>query len=220
MQEIGPHTEERIAKMDLIGLEKELQKRWVLPYNFNFKFDFNLEAKINFVYTVSDFDEVLRQIGPLPESLKQYAVNRWYNYWSNKGLNQIFSEHPDCEPVYNQYEEVEAVTIQNTLFRIKLHVFPNQFANTLRYALRHKEELIYWLYRKIKRHSIQEIPNQIFVILYQRDGEHWKLKAELSKLKEIVDNYLNEFDIHRTVRVHIIDNTVNYADTLWFIQQD
>ncbi len=204
--------------MDILKLQKELRKRYLLPHTWHYKYDAYLDAKSNFIYSNYNFDEIIEKTEKLSEDLRQYAINRWYNYWCDKGLYLIFTNHEIVTPNYNHYNEIETITIQEINFKIRSQVYPNQFARTLRYALLHKEELLYWLYRRIRKSNLHPLNNHIFVVFYQRDGDHWKLKAELYWLRNIIFNYLDHFDLQKVVRLNIQDNITNYADIIWCVK--
>lgn len=206
--------------MDLEQLELQLKKRWLFPHTWNYKFSTDLEQDISFIYSISTFDDIIREMARLPEEIQQYALNRWYNFWSQKAVYQIFAEHPQTTPIFNHYDEAEAFLIQNIPFKIKFNVFPYHFARTLRYAIRHKEELVYWYYRKTQASSTAEQYNQLFIILYQRDGEHWRMKAEFPMLSKFINSYLDNFDIHKTIRLHLFGDKMNYADIIWCIREE
>lgn len=206
--------------MDLAFLESQLKERWYLSIPWNFKFDMRMEPEIHFIYKNTDFGEILKQAAALPAPFEQYAINRWYNFWSNKALVYIFSQHPSVQTKKNIYNEIDSISFNSIDFRVGGYVYPNQFARTLRYALLHKEELLYWLYRRMRKNHRRDIKNEIFVIFYQRNGEHWRLKAELGLIEKVVFNFLNEFDVHRVLRLHLNENKTSYAEIVWCMKQE
>lgn len=204
-------------QIDLTDLEVQLKKRWSYPQNWNFKFNSDWESRINFVYETSNFEDILNKTESLSEPLAQYAVNRWYNFWSMKGVHHIFLRHPAATPPAEPGNDSDEFILQQVPFRIKLHVYPYHFARTLRYAICHEEELLYWLYHKTVNNHATFFKNHIFIMLYNRDGEHWTLKAELQKIGKKLKGYLDQFDVHRSFRLHFAENKLCYADVIWLI---
>ncbi len=170
--------------LDVFHIEAELKKRWQLPFNWNFKFNPSFEQNIGSIYKHCSLNDLLNEFSDYPEAEKHYAVNRWYNFWSKKTILHLFARHSRTSPIYDENGEIAGGLLDGIPFEIKLYVFPTQFSRTLRYALSHKEELIYWLHRKIRTKPNDSMVNPLFIILYQRDAEHWMLKAEIQQLKK------------------------------------
>lgn len=204
--------------IDLTLLEEELRKRIALPEVWHYKYIPQYEEQIAFVYDSYKFDQIQSKLNRLPREVKRYGLNRWYNFWSNQAILQIFALHPKVNRKISEENSQDLFTIQYTDFKIKSLVFPYSFSRTLRYAISHKEELVYWLYRKFIHRPHQQGHNAIFIIFYHRNGEHWKLKAQLSGLKRTVHSYLDNFDLYRLLRIHFPDNRFFYTDVLWFIE--
>lgn len=201
--------------INLRTLENELKKRTVLPGTWHYKINPQYEENLQFIYQTYNFDTVVRNIRQFPAGQQQYALNRWYNYWSNLGMMQIFAEHPRAS---QSPAAEDIILLDNLQLKIKSLVFPHAFSRTLRYAVSHKEELLYWLYRRTLRNAPNLIPNKLFIIFYRQNGDHWKGKAELHTMKKIVDRYLTNFDLHQLFRIHLPDNRLIYTDVLWIIK--
>ncbi len=208
------------TNLNLNQLEKELRKRLSRPEIWHYKYLPQFEEQIEFVYQIPKFSEVESKLHTLPREVRQYGLNRWYNYWSLQAIYQIFAEHPKVKRPARESEKGDLLTIQYTDFLIKPLVFPAAFSRTLRYAIGHKEELLYWLYRKFIYRPQRSGQNAIFLIFYHRNGEHWKLKAQLSNIRNTIHSYLNSFDLYRLHRIHFPDNRFFYSDVLWFIDTE
>jgi hypothetical protein len=207
-------------KMELIKLQEELRKRCILPVKWNYRYNRTLEPQIKFLYEITSFEKVLRELQKLDSATQQYGMNRWYNFWSHQGIQQIFTDDERCKPVLNKFGDVDKIGLETILFRVKSLVYPYQFARTLRYAILHQEELLYWLYRRTKFKTRADDLDNLFVIFYQRDGEHWKLKAELCWVESLIMNYLDRFEVRNLVRLHLSDNKSRYGDIIWCVKPD
>ena len=89
-------------KIEYKEIEKELRLRPKLPYIWGRKQSDDWDDKTNFIYNISSFYDLLRIVDKLPEALKQYALTRWYNFWSAVGVESIFTEHDNVVPHHNK----------------------------------------------------------------------------------------------------------------------
>ena len=90
--------------MDLLLLEKQLKKRLEFPYSWGKKQSDEDDKKTAFIYSARTFSELLESCQNLDEELRNYAFNRWLNFWSAKGVEQIFCEDEKVKPNYNLFE--------------------------------------------------------------------------------------------------------------------
>lgn len=206
--------------MDLAKLENELKKRWCLPLTWRYQNNSRLDSDANFIFSTSSFDKLVGKTDNLPENIRHYLINRWYNFWSDRALFQIFTRHQKVKVGVDELQTANHLSLLNIPFMIIPHVYPTQFARTFRYALLHKEELLYWLYRRPNKEPWNRGSNIIFTIFYQRNGEHWKLKAELLKLEKMIAEYLDHFEIQRLTHLHFLEKKTSYADLIWFVQEE
>jgi len=56
--------------------------------------------------------------------LKNYALNRWYNFWSAKTIENIFGEHKNIKPHLNSKDKLTDFYIKNIPFDHKTTIFP------------------------------------------------------------------------------------------------
>ena len=66
--------------MDLLRVEKELKKRWIFPYKWGRKQNDTWDKNTNFIYKTYTFEALEKQLANSEQNLKDYAMNRWYNY--------------------------------------------------------------------------------------------------------------------------------------------
>ncbi len=190
-----------------------------MSYPLNNILDNALELQANFVYSIQNFEELQQKLTGIPENIKIYALNRWFFYWAEQAVYDIVTSRPKKHKIQEFNQKSNLVTLQGVPFQIKTKIFPHQFCRTLPYALSHKEELIYWLYRYDQKSYSKQFKNSIFIFLYREAGEHWKLFAELQKLEKILTAYFENFNIQKTTRLHHFNNQKIYADVVWYIHQ-
>ncbi|MFZ0391616.1 MAG: hypothetical protein WAN36_14240 [Calditrichia bacterium] len=203
---------------NLINIQEQLEKRCFYPVIWNFRFHPSWEPDIQFVYSCATFEEVLQQSESLRRDIQHYAINRWYNFWSQKALNEIFASHPEVQAVNNSAKNL--IRINGDVYQVKSLVYPNQFARTLRYALQHEQEMVQWLCRKFSRNNHDHSEHQLFLLLFQRDGEHWKLKAKLTDLMAIVHEYLDNFNKNGMCQNQISRENGCKCGLIWFINNE
>lgn len=206
-------------------LEKELQKRTELAYTWKTKQTDKLDKETNFIYKIESFNQVLEKIEflfknePNYNDLKNYALNRWFNFWSAKAVEHIFCEHSNVKAHKNSKDKHTDFFISTIPFDHKSTVFPKGFKKSIPYAINHKQELITWLYNNQSQQQRKHYKNRLFIVLvnYEEQNSHWKLKAEILWLKSLISTYLINFDTSK-LQCLTFNNEKVYADVIWAIK--
>lgn len=181
--------------MDLVRLEKELKKRWVIPYSWKGTKQTNeLDAKTRFIYTTYSFKRLLERSEVLDENEKNYAYNRWYNFWSAQAVEFIFSNHSKIKKNEDKYHKSIDFWLKNIPFDHKTSVFPKKLNTEFEHFQENKIELIKWFYKNQSQEQRKHLENRLFIVLYKsNDLQHWKMKAEIQILQEKILAYLDSF---------------------------
>jgi hypothetical protein len=108
-------------------------------------------------------------------------------------------------------------SIQGIHFDHKTSVFPRGYSHSLDYAREHKAHLIQWLYRNQSHEQRYHESNRLFIILYARDGAHWKLRAEIGELATVMRDYVAHFSPAQLVRLPMGSQSV-LSDIVWFVK--
>jgi hypothetical protein len=209
---------------DLRIRERELKKRWVYPYRWRRVQNDRFDARTRFVYDIPAFDPLLAEIerrfadSEQFEAFRDYALNRWYNYWSARAVEGVFCALEGVTPARNRRDRLVDFTLDGVRFDHKTSVFPRGFGHDLTYAVNHPAELITWLYRHQSRQQRQHFGNRLFLVLYTGDGAHWKLKAELTWLARVVRQYVAGFDADRVRHFNFVAGQETRADVIWAIR--
>lgn len=210
--------------LNLHAIEEELKKRWPYPYTWGRKQSDAWDAQTNFIYKTPSFDGLLRQTELMPPPIKNYAMNRWYNFWSAQAVEAIFCSFPTVKPNLNPYHKLIDFRINGIAFDHKTTVFPRAFSPQRRhgvtpaeYAKQHPAALARWLYENQSQQGRKHLENRLFIVLLHKSGEHWKLKAEISLLKETIGNYISSFHEKALILLPIQGKTVR-TDILWVEQ--
>ena len=191
--------------MNLTQTEIELKKRWAIPYTWGRKQYDSWDKDTNFIYGIDTYEEVANQIyqrfenASQKEALTNFAWNRWYNFQSAMAIEYMFVSHPKVQKVWNAKDREKDFFIDGIPFDHKTSVFPKQFDRTLDFALSHPKELAKWLYINQSKEQRFHIKNRLFIVLHNSTGEHWKLKAELNWLEELIINYLDGFESEKLI---------------------
>lgn len=201
--------------MNLNLLESELKKRLGFPYNWGRKQSDEWDGKTKFIYQVQDFESLENQCKDFNEGLRNYAFNRWLNFWSAKAVESIFASSSLVEKEENQFSKTVDFYISEIAFDHKSSVFPRQFGKSFDYSLNHKKELIEWLYNNQSQQGRKHFANRLFIIFYdEKNGEHWKLKTELTLLKEKITEYLDNFSRDSLVSLNLDSHEI-LSDLIW-----
>lgn len=206
-------------------LENELKQRLYYSYSWGRKQVNDFDKQTNFIYTIKKFEELLTTIQkkfnahPNFEDLKNYALNRWFNFWSAQAVESMFCEHKLVKPHQNAKDKYVDFFIQNIPFDHKTTVFPKGFKKSIPYAIEHKHELIEWLYKNQSQQQRKHHKNRLFIVLItmENKSEHWKLKAELLWLKNCISTYLSNFDT-QNLESFYFQNKLIKSDIIWAIK--
>jgi hypothetical protein len=204
--------------MDLISIEKELKKRTTYPYKWGRKQSNEWDRLTNFIYKINDFDSLLSKIHNFDNGLKNYALNRWYNFLSAKAVEYMFAQHPIVKPNLNQYDKLVDFSINEIDFDHKTSVFPKGYEKGLEFAQNNKSDMINWLYENQSQQGRKHFKNRLFVILYDsNEHQHWKMKSELMLLKGVIDNYVNGFSSKKLSELNF-GRGIILSDIIWVIK--
>ncbi|MEX1384556.1 hypothetical protein [Lutibacter sp.] len=211
--------------MDFNLLEKELKKRLDFPYVWGRRQTDNFDNNTNFIYKTSNFEAILTQIDTNfksdtnYEALKNYALNRWFNFWSAKAIEACFCEHKNVIAHKNTKDKYTDFYISKIPFDHKTSVFPKGFNKSVPYAIEHKRELIAWFYKNQSQQKRQHFKNRLFLIVfdYSNLNEHWKLKSDILWLQKLVSTYLSTFDA-QNLESFSFQNQLVKSDVIWAIK--
>ncbi|MDO4228536.1 MAG: hypothetical protein Q4C98_01865 [Capnocytophaga sp.] len=202
--------------IDLEQLEFHLKKRLDFPYVWGRKQSDLWDKQTSFVYHTRSFSDLEKEIQPLSKNLQNYALNRWLNFWSAKAVEQIFVMNEKVKPHINEYDKLVDFTIEHIPFDHKTSVFPKGFGKNLTYTLAHRGELIRWFYENQSQEGRKHYKNRIFVVLFAQNGEHWKLKTEISLLKTKIEAYLQNFSVEKLEKITFEKEEI-LSDIIWII---
>jgi len=210
---------------DLIQIEKELKKRLAYPYKWGRKQNDQFDKLTNFVYRISLFEEVLKEIeirfkkDKEHQNIANYALNRWYNFWSAQAVEKIFCSLPNVKPALDEKDKLIDFSIDGVTFDHKTSIFPKNFPYKIDETVKKTDELIKWLYKNQSQQQRKHLKNRLFIVLYSSDGEHWKLKADISWLKERIEKYMEGFNPHYLLKFQLEKNQETISDVIWAIKK-
>jgi hypothetical protein len=210
--------------LNISKIEIVLKRRLKDEYSWGRKQNNYWDNRTNFIYRISNYDKLLETIetkfsGTLKkENIKNYVINRWYNFWSAKAIEEIFCSLPGVIATKNNKNRFVDFEIRGIKFDHKTTIFPSGYPGDLNSALNNKKDLIKWLYSNQSQQNRRHYRNRLFIVLYSFTGEHWKLKAEITWLQELIINYVKNF---REEKLEILNFSKNYktkSDIIWGIK--
>jgi len=206
---------------ELSNIEKELKKRLTYPYKWGRKQNDEFDKLTNFVYRIPSFEEVLKETESRfrkdkeHQNIANYALNRWYNFWSAQAVEKIFCSLSNVKPALDEKDRLVDFTIDGFTFDHKTSIFPKNFPYTINEAIKKTDQLILWLYKHQSQQQRKHLKNRLFIVLYSADGEHWKLKAEISWLQERIEKYMEGFNPHYLIKFDLEKNQETISDVIW-----
>lgn len=211
--------------IDLNICEAELKKRWALPYLWGRKQQDEWDKLSGFIYEIKKWEVLLEKVEEVSISKKinrqeflNYCSNRWYNFMSAMALEKIFSDQPGVVAAHNEKNRLIDFYINGIGFDLKTSVFPANFKPGLMTAQSNPEELIKWLYENQSSQQRQHLENRLFLIVYAKNGKHWKLKAELTWLAELITNYVQSFQPKNLIELELKQGKTTFSDIIWAVK--
>lgn len=185
--------------------ENELKKRWAYPYSWGLKQNDELDQLTRFIYSTNSFDDLLKKIKTIESDtvyfnqLENYALNRWYNFHSAMCIEKLFLSSPRVVSAEDRYDKTKDFLIDNIPFDHKTSIFPRGFNHPFSFAAQNPKELAKWLYINQSKEGRFHLKNRLFVVLYDSQNEHWKLKADLHLIQKKVETYLQDFHLNQLI---------------------
>lgn len=208
----------KLIMIDLEKLELQLKKRLKYPYTWGRKQADDWDKMTNFIYEIRRFSDLEVMISNLSPELKNYALNRWLNFWSAKGIEQIFTSQQNVVANKNEYDKLVDFTINGIPFDHKTSVFPRGFKKDFNYAYQNKRELIQWFYDEQSQQGRKHLKNRLFVVLFDRNSlEYWKLKVEIRFIKQQIEQYITNFSLNKLEKFNF-ENEEIFSDVIWIIK--
>ena len=161
---------------------------------------------------------MLKKTEQFSQELKDYALNRWYNFWSAMAAEDIFASHDNVIANKNSYDKLVDFTIDDIPFDHKTSIFPKGFNKSYEYAIENEKELIQWLYDNQSQQGRKHLKNRLFIIMYDKNNQHWKMKSEIMELKKEIDLYVDDFSQSNLYEFDFGDGKV-YSDILWITKE-
>jgi len=211
--------------IDLIQIEKELNKRLTYPYKWGRRQNDYYDNLTNFVYSIPTFDEALKEMESRfskdkeHQNIANYALNRWYNFWSAQAVEKIFCSLPNVQAALDEKDRLVDFSIDGITFDHKTSIFPKNFPYNIDEAIKKTDELIKWLYKYQSQQQRKHLKNRLIIVLYSSDGEHWKLKSEISWLKERIESYMKGFNPHFLLKFNLEPTLQTLADVIWAVKE-
>lgn len=212
-------------KHNLSDIEIQLKKRLPFYYHWGRIQNNQWDGYTNFIYDTFYWEELILKIEKTildnrlnKKDLFNYAANRWYNFWSSMAVEQIFTSMKGIEPVQNKKDSEKDFIINGIPLDHKTTIFPKGFKKPFPYAKNHKKELIQWLYKNQSNQQRHHLKNRLFVVVYQENGEHWKLKAEIQFLKIEIEKYVANFEASQLQKFIFTPQTKTLSDIIWVIK--
>ena len=210
--------------MNLIEVESEHKKRFSYPHKWGQKQNDYFDSLTNFIYKIDSFEKLLHETNirfkekPDYKKYFDYSLNRWFNFWSAQAVEKIFCSLPNVQPALDGKDKLVDFTIDGVKFDHKTSIFPKNFPYPINEAVKKTDELIKWLYRYQSQQQRKHLKNRLFIVLYSPDGEHWKLKAEISWLKERIEKYMTGFNPDYLLKFQFEKESYALADVIWAIK--
>lgn len=193
--------------------ELHLKKRVrELPYIWGGKQTNEKDKITQNIYNIRSYRELINSYSTYPKHIKNYAYNRWFNFWSAFATESFFVNNPyiNVKSEKNKFHKTIDFYINGIPFDHKSSKLPDKFNNRLDEInnIDFKKELIEWLYANQSKQQRFHQDNRLFVILIDSNNikNNWKVKSELSLIKGNIHEYLYNISKNKTKYISIVIN--------------
>lgn len=205
-------------------IESELKKKLKYGYKWWRLQNNERDEKTKFIYNIWKRDKLIEKLKEIyknswwdKKELFNYASNRRYNHWSAYWIELIFKTHPKVREELNQFHKSIDLYILDIPFDHKTSVYPWAYSKPIEYAKEHKDDLINRLYLNQSKQQRFHMKNRLFIVVYNKNWDHRKIKSELTFLRNIIYEYLDNFDIKKLYTLE--SNTGQaFSDIIWAIK--
>lgn len=205
-------------------IEAELKEKLKYGYEWWRLQNNERDGKTKFIYNIWKRDKLIEKLKEIykdswgnKKELFNYASNRRYNHWSAYWIELIFKNHPKVREELDQFHKSIDLYILDIPFDHKTSVYPWAYNKPIEYAQKNKRDLINRLYLNQSKQQRFHMKNRLFVIVYNKNWEHRKIKSELTFLKKIIYKYLDDFDIQKLEKFKFDWENV-FSDIIWAIK--
>jgi|AntDeeMinimDraft_4_1070355.scaffolds.fasta_scaffold04918_4 hypothetical protein len=208
--------------LDLELIELELRKRTAFDHQCGQKQNDRWDGLTDFVYDYWKWEAVVQAIKAIVEAYDlpkrkffNYAANRWFNFWSEMAVEQIFVESTHVIPSVDRKNRLVDFTLNGVDFDHEILVYPKDFGQTFFYAQNHGEELLRWFFKNQNQGQQEGSSNTLLMVLHAENDAHWKLKAEVIWLKNIIEDHLKYFKPSELKSIQVGEGKTVYTDLIW-----
>jgi len=216
-----------MKRLDLVHIESQLKNRLQYPYVWKRKQNDAWDNATKFIYKTSDWDTFVttmentwRDSDFEKHDFSQYAMNRWYNFWSAQAAEQIFTDLPGVAPNPNPVQDHYDFRWLGERFDLKTSVFPKGYGENYAFAKAQPKHLIQWFYKNQSTQQRYHLKNRMFIVCYDENGDHYKLKAEIDLLKTAIHSYMKDRTPADTLSLDLGGEQETMADVIWVERGD
>lgn len=203
-------------------LESQLKKRLSYRYKWGRKQSDVWDRFTSFIYETPVWEEFIVKLKSAIITLDadkgelfDYAGNRWFNFWSAMAVETIFAEIEGVNPAKNSRDTEKDFFIDGIPFDHKTSVFPKHLGTNITSAKANKADLITWFYENQSVEKRLHFKNRLFIVVFDQNGEHWKLKAEVSLLKKEIHRYLATYQKEQLITSIFAEDSQALSDIIW-----
>ncbi len=211
-----------MKRLDLKHIEIQLKKRLEYPYFWNRKQNNAWDNATKFIYKTADWETFVIAMNTAwkegsfdKNNFSHYAMNRWYNFWSAQAAEQIFTDLAGVAPNPRPLEDHYDFRWLGERFDLKTSVFPKGYGKDFAFAKANPTSLIHWFYKNQSIEQRHHLKNRMFIVCYDQNGDHYKLKAEIEMLKNAIHSYMMERTPADTISLDLGEEQETLADIIW-----
>jgi hypothetical protein len=195
-QEYAKKAKERqsvIPDADLLGeLNRVRHFKWGIEQG-----QLDNKIQVQFVRQYPRYDDLVSNVEKtLYESVKDYVICSWYNFWSTVIIEDIISTHPRVVPTLKNIKGVD-LFFDGQPFDLKITYMPKGYSSPEE-ASESPRKLAVWLYENQGAQRFGA-DNRLFVVLHDTENadESWRIKRDIDFVKQNINKFLESQSVSK-----------------------
>ncbi len=195
-QEYAKKAKERqsfISDADLLSeLDKVQHFKWGIEQG-----QLDNKIQVQFVRQYPRYDDLVSNVEKtLYESVKDYVICSWYNFWSTVIIEDIISTHPRVVPTLKNIKGID-LFFDGQPFDLKITYMPKGYSHPEE-AIGEPQKLATWLYENQGSQRFGA-DNRLFVVLHdtKKADESWRIKRDIGFVKKNINRFLDSHSVSK-----------------------
>jgi len=150
------------------------------------------KIQVQYVRKYYSYENLLAHVkNELYDSIRDYVICTWYNFWTTVIIEDLISSHPNVIPTLKNKKGID-LFFGGQPFDLKITYVPKGYSNATD-AISEPQKLAVWLYENQGAQRFGA-DNRLFVVLHDKckPEDSWKIKRDIDFVKQNIDDFFRQ----------------------------